>query len=118
MKKSYLVILISLVLYSLPSLIIAQDTKNTEAEFLVEGVCKMCKARIENAAYIKGVKSCEWNKETKTIKVVFNNEKTNLENIHKSIAAAGHSTDKFKADSIAYSKLPACCAYDDGVDTH
>ena len=56
-----------------------QNSKNTEKEFLVDGVCKMCKARIENAAYIKGVKYCEWNKETQTIKVVFNGEKTNLE---------------------------------------
>ena len=118
MNRSQIILLLSIMLFSIPKINFAQDSKNIETEFLVRGVCKMCKARIENAGYIKGVKTCDWNKETQTMKVVFNGEKTDLETIHKSIASAGHSTDKFEADSIAYQKLPACCAYDDGVSVH
>jgi len=78
----------------------------------------MCKERIENAALIKGVKFAEWDKETKLIKVVFKPDKTDALKIHKSIAAAGHDTEKEKAEDEAYKKLPACCAYRDGVKTH
>jgi copper chaperone CopZ len=96
----------------------AQDSKNETAEFKVDGVCNMCKSRIENAAYIKGVKFVEWSKEAQTMKVVYNGQKTTIEDIQKGVAAAGHSTDLFEADSAAYTKLPACCAYDDGAEVH
>jgi len=96
----------------------AQNPKTREVEFKVDGVCKMCKERIENAAYIKGVKFTEWNKETQTLKVVFNNTKTDSETIQKNVASIGHSTELFEADSLAYQKLPACCAYQDGVEVH
>lgn len=97
---------------------VAQESKSNEVEFQVDGVCKMCKSRIENAAYIKGVKFCEWSKETQMLKVVYNSSKTDLETIHLSVSEAGHSTSEYKADSIAYDKLPACCAYQDGVAVH
>lgn len=97
---------------------IAQDAKSTEVEFQVDGVCKMCKSRIENAANIKGVKFCEWSKETQILKVVYNSSKTDLETIHLSVSEAGHSTSEYKADSIAYNKLPTCCAYQDGAVIH
>ena len=78
----------------------------------------MCKARIENAAYIKGVKKVDWNKETKNLSVTFRNDKVTEDDIHKSIAKIGHATNKVEADPEAYKKLPGCCSYDDGVETH
>lgn len=96
----------------------AQDSKKQEAEFKVKGVCNDCKMRIENAAYIKGVKFAEWNKETDVIKVIYNPLKVELEQIHQSIADAGHTTDKIEASKEAYKKLPQCCAYEDGVEKH
>jgi mercuric ion binding protein len=98
----------------------AQDKKKKveTAEFKVKGVCMMCKERIENAALIKGVKLTEWNKETNMLKVVFNPKKTSLETIHSAVAEAGHETEKVKANKEAYSKLPKCCAYNDGVEKH
>ncbi len=96
----------------------AQDSKYNTEEFRVEGVCDECKTRIENAAYIKGVKYCEWTKESHILKVTYNPEKTELIKIHESIAEAGHSTDKVEASDEAYHKLPKCCAYKDGIHVH
>ena len=87
-------------------------------EFKVEGVCSMCKDRIENGALIKGVKKAEWDKETGMITVTYNPEKVELIDIHKAIAELGHSTDKVKAKETTYKKLPLCCQYDDGADKH
>ena len=113
---TYLVLL-SLIIAS-PVSAQKKTKKIVTAEFKVEGVCKMCKERIENAALIKGVKLAEWNKETDTLKVIFNTQKTTLDKIHKSIAAAGHNTSELKGDDEAYKKLPGCCAYRDGVEKH
>lgn len=98
--------------------VFAQQSNQSEAQFSVPGVCEQCKARIENAAYIKGVKFCEWNKESQTLKVVYNSDKVSLESIQKSIASTGHNAGNIEADSLAYKKLPSCCAYRDGVQVH
>lgn len=96
----------------------AQSSKKETVEFKVKGVCNDCKSRIENAAYIKGVKFAEWNKETDMLKVVYNPQKVELTEIHQSIADAGHTTDKIKTSKEAYHKLPKCCAFDDGIKKH
>ena len=92
--------------------------KTVTAEFKVNGVCNMCEERIENAATIKGVKFAEWNKVTDTLKVVYRADKTTIDDIHKSIASVGHSTDKLEANMEAYEKLPNCCAYMGEVEKH
>ncbi|MBN1118140.1 MAG: cation transporter [Bacteroidales bacterium] len=116
--KKYSLIIITILISTFLGDVLAQDAKTVTAKFHVDGVCMMCKERIENAAYIKGVKTCEWDKETGELEVVYNTEKTTLDKIHKSIAKAGHSTSKEKADSDAYAKLPKCCAYDNGAEKH
>lgn len=83
----------------------------------VDGNCGDCKTRIENAAYIKGVKRAEWDKKTKELKLVYNSKKTTLEKVEQSIADQGHDAGTIKATKEAYDKLPACCAYHD-VDEH
>ena len=77
----------------------------------VDGVCGQCKKRIENAAYLKGVKYAEWNKNTQILKVVYNNTKTTLEQIENNIAKTGHKAGTVKATNDNYKKLPDCCAY-------
>ena len=97
----------------------AQENMKTETiEFEVQGVCGMCKTRIENASLIKGVKLTEYNIETKMLKVVYRPDKISLDDIHKSVAEAGHATDKVEADEKAYEKLPACCKYTDPDNPH
>lgn len=119
MKKSIL-ILFSFISFSFVfSTGFAQKAKKIQtAEFEVPGVCKMCKARIENAALIKGVKLVEWEQSTQMLKVIYKTKKTSLEQIHNALAKAGHRTDKVEADPDAYKKLPGCCLYDDGVESH
>jgi len=96
----------------------AQESKVKTTQFHVQGVCGDCKVRIENSAYIKGVKNCEWNKNSKILTIIYNPSKVEVIDIHKSIANAGHATDSIPANKGAYEKLPACCKYDDGVHTH
>lgn len=82
-------------------------------EFKVKGNCDQCKKRIENAAYLKGVKSTLWNEETQLLKVVFRADKVTEMQIHEAVAKAGHATDKVAKDTAVYKELPECCKYDD-----
>ena len=95
-----------------------KKSKIQALDITVTGVCGMCEERIENAALIKGVKVAEWDKNTQILSVVFNSKKTDEETIHKAVAEHGHDTEKVKASDEAYKKLPACCAYRDGVKVH
>lgn len=80
--------------------------------FKVLGNCDMCKARIEKAAKVEGVSKVSWNTETKMMTLTYNPSKVKPEDVQRKIAAAGHDTEKFKADSKAYNALPGCCKYE------
>ena len=83
-----------------------------ETSFKVSGNCEMCEARIEKAALgVNGVKTADWNQETKLLKITFNGD-VNKEDIQKSIAAVGHDTEKYKAKDAVYNALPGCCKYE------
>lgn len=84
--------------------------KNTS--FKVYGNCEMCKKRIEKAANIEGVKSANWNVETKMMTLVFNEDKVSEKDVQKQIAKTGHDTQDLSASNAAYDKLPGCCQYD------
>jgi len=84
----------------------------------VDGNCDMCKKRIENAAYIKGVKRADWDKKDKKLVVVYNDSKTTLEKIEQSVAKAGHNTVHVEATEASYKKLPNCCQYKTEVCEH
>ncbi len=115
MYKSILIIALSL-FFTINSY--SQEKKIIETAFNVSGVCEMCKARIENAALIKGVKKVNWNKNSQTLHVIYRKDKVDLMEIHKAVAAAGHDTSEIEADDAAYKNIPACCAYKDGVKVH
>ncbi len=92
--------------------IFAQDKKDiTTTTIHVDGVCGACKKRIENAAYINGVKSAEWNKTTNELTITFKPSKTTIEAISENIAKHGHDAGEAKATEKAYNSLPACCSY-------
>ena len=94
------------------------SSKVKTESFEVDGVCGMCKDRIENAALIKGVKLATWDKETQMLKVVYKPGKVSIQEIHEAVAEAGHETKKVKANMDAYNKLPDCCKYKDGAVKH
>ena len=78
----------------------------------VEGLCGMCKTRIENTAKeVNGVTKAEWNRDTKMLTLEFDSAKVKMETISKAIAKAGHDTEKDKADDGVYDGLPGCCKY-------
>jgi len=78
----------------------------------VSGNCDMCKARIEKAAKVNGITRADWNKSTKVLTFSYDPSIVTNDAIQKRIAAAGHDTEKFKADDNVYERLPACCHYE------
>ena len=109
MKKiviTFTVVLLSIVTY-------AQD-KNAKATIEVDGVCQMCKERIEKAAIkTKGVKSAVWDVETHLLSLIFDERKTDISKIEKEIAAVGHDTKGVTATDEAYNSVHPCCKYRD-----
>ena len=84
------------------------------AMLTVQGLCEMCKDRIEKAAKsVSGVTSASWDIKTKQLHLNFDPVKTSADAVAKAIAKAGHDTDKYKADKATYDALPACCKYRD-----
>lgn len=90
------------------------QNKNAKASLEVDGVCGMCKVRIEsNAIKAVGVKSAVWNMETHQLSLIYNEKKTSLDAIQKVIANAGHDTPAYKAPDEAYEAIDMCCKYRD-----
>ena len=90
---------------------IAQKTIDTT--FFVDGVCGMCEERIEKALKLKGIKSAEWDVDSRMLNVVFDSAKIKLLTIHKKIADVGHDTKLIKATQEIYDNLHGCCKYRD-----
>ena len=108
MKKIVIVLLILTGAFS------QAQNKNAKANIEVDGVCMMCKFRIEKAALkTKGVKSANWDVKTHELKLIFDERKANLETIQKNIIAVGHDTQEMKATDEAYNTVHPCCKYRD-----
>lgn len=88
------------------------QNKVAKGSLEVDGVCMMCKSRIEKACLTsKGVKSANWDVKTHELKVIYDDRKTNLQTINKTVADAGHDTKVVTASDEAYAKVHACCKY-------
>jgi periplasmic mercuric ion binding protein len=100
------------IVFSLTAFLMNAQKKNiTEQTIQVNGKCGDCKERIETAADISGVKLAVWTPVTKSLKLVFRNDKTSLEKIKLAVAKAGYESEGVAADEKAYAKLPECCKY-------
>ncbi|MBC2844592.1 heavy-metal-associated domain-containing protein [Winogradskyella flava] len=90
------------------------QSKNAKASMEVDGVCMMCKERIEKAAIrTKGVKSAVWNVDTHELKLIYDERKTDLKTISQKLADVGHDTKDIKATDEAYNSVHPCCKYRD-----
>lgn len=118
MKNIILTLFASILLSIANNQLIAQSKSIKTDTITIQGNCSQCKERIEDAAFIKGVKHAEWNKTNKILTVSYNASKTSLDKITESIAKAGHDSEKHKSSDKDYKKLPECCAYRDGVCHH
>lgn len=115
--KSIIIALASLTFST--TILTAQTKKDTEvATIHVDGVCGSCKKRIENAAYIPGVKNAEWDKASGNLTIHYKPSKVTKEEIAKAVAEKGHNADEQKANPKAYNNLPKCCAYNSGIQKH
>lgn len=83
--------------------------------FKVFGLCEMCKARIETAAKGRGVKSADWNIESKLLTLQYIPSQVSKEKIQNRILGAGHDLENKKAKEAVYRDLPPCCLYRDAV---
>ncbi|GAA4269300.1 heavy-metal-associated domain-containing protein [Hyunsoonleella aestuarii] len=112
--------LIIITLFLIGTTTFAQN-RNAKASMEVDGVCAMCKARIEKACLnTKGVKFAEWSIDTHELKLIFDERKTNSEIIKNQVLAAGHDVQELKASDEAYAAVHACCKYRDKdvTDSH
>lgn len=97
------------------------QNKNAKTSIEVDGVCMMCKDRIEKAAIkAKGVKSAQWDVNSHMLSLIYNETKTSISDIEQSIADAGHDTKDIKAKDEVYNAIDDCCKYRDPkvVDDH
>ena len=82
----------------------------TTAKFKTSAECSMCKKRIEKAlGDIDGITYSNLNVPTKILKVKFDPEKLDEEQIRKIVSSVGYDADDVEADPVAYKKLPDCC---------
>lgn len=97
---------------TMPGAGIKAPAGNGHTEFRVEGLCEMCKDRIETTAKtVHGVKSAEWDINTKQLHLSYDKSHTDLDDVRKAIADAGHDNDKYRAPDSTYNSLPECCLY-------
>ena len=89
------------------------QSKITKIVLEVDGLCSMCKERIENAAYLAGVKQVNWDKATHELDVVYRNDKVSEEEIIASINSAGHDVKGSLASAEQYAKIHGCCRFRD-----
>ena len=105
--------MIVLVLLLTTSMTFAQE-KNKKVTMEVDGVCEMCKMRIEKAALgVKGVKYALWDIPSHQLSLIMDERKTNTMEVKTALVAVGHDTKELKATEDAYNKVMPCCKYRD-----
>ncbi len=109
MKKSLVVLCLFMFALSATA---QKKKRNAKALIEVDGVCMMCKKRIEKAALgMKGVKYAVWNVKTHELSVILDERKTSVKAIKEKVAGVGHDTKEVKATDTAYANLHPCCKY-------
>lgn len=90
------------------------ETGGEHAILTVQGLCEMCKERIDKTAKaVNGVHTASWDLKTKQLHLGFDPAQTSADAVAKAVAKAGHDTEQYKADKATYDALPDCCKYRD-----
>ena len=111
MKKIALIVFALLLTVSVNA---QKKKRNAKVSMEVDGVCMMCKKRIETAALkTKGVKFASWNVKTHKLSLIIDERKTNIKTIQKKVASVGHDTKDVKATEEQYNSVHECCKYRD-----
>lgn len=106
-----------LLLFVTSFIIYSQSKETEEIKIKVFGNCNLCKSRIEKAVSIPEVKFANWNKNTKSLRLIFEKSIT-IDSLEQRIALAGHDTERYKAPDSVYKQLPKCCLYRENPKTH
>lgn len=86
------------------------NSKVVEKKIWVRGNCEMCQERIEtNVRLINGVKSAQWDVESKMLSVRYDSTLTNELAVETICARVGHATKTRSSDNKVVSELPECC---------
>ncbi len=115
MKSVKYITVVAVLILSFSYVLDAQNSKATAKDtavvFKINGTCSQCKERIEEALKIKGIRSADWDVNTKMLSLVYNPVNLSVSKIHKRLAEVGHDTELEKAKDAVYKELPACCHY-------
>ena len=107
MKKIFKVMTVAAFVFAAMSF---ANVEAKDAKIKVNGVCGMCKTKIEKAAKsVKGVKTAVWSADTKELTLNYNEKLTDITKISQAVAKIGYDAGEIKADKDARAKLPACC---------
>lgn len=109
MKRAILIITLLFVGFTTQA-----QKKNAKHIIEVDGICMMCKKRIEKACLnTKGVKFAKWDIPSKQLTVIIDERRTSSSKVAEKVASIGHDTKEFKAPQEAYDNLHGCCKYRD-----
>ena len=103
--------LFSLTLLSVISL--SGQSKFSTISIEVDGLCGMCENRIENAAYIQGVKKADWSQDTHMLDLIYNGSKVGQSEIIAAINQVGHDVKDHPASDKQYANVHGCCRFRD-----
>lgn len=91
----------------------SMNAQSTTAVIKTSGNCETCKEKMEhNLKFEKGVKSSNFDTETKLLTVIYDQKKTTLDAIRIAVSKLGYDADSIPADPKAYDKLKDCCKKD------
>ncbi|WP_299056480.1 heavy-metal-associated domain-containing protein [uncultured Polaribacter sp.] len=96
-----------------------KKNKNAKITLTVDGICGMCKKRIETASLkTKGVKFAIWDVKTHQLNLILDERKTAVAAVQKNILAIGHDIllekgRKLVSAKEAYESVHPCCKYRD-----
>src|SRR5210317_61835 len=89
------------------------QNKFKEISIEVDGLCGMYEERIENAAYIQGVKKADWSQETHQLDLIYRSDKVTLKDIVAAINEVGHDVKDHPATDEQYANIHGCCRFRD-----
>ena len=118
MKNLIITLSIVLVAFTMQSQEVKKN-KNAKIAIKVDGICGMCKKRIETAALkTKGVKFAIWSPKTHQLSLIMDERKTDVSKVQNNILAVGHDVllendKKLIAKNDAYNSVHPCCKYRD-----
>ena len=117
MKKIIFILSLVFIGFSMQSQEVKKK-KNAKVAFEVDGICGMCKKRIETAALkTKGVKFALWSPKTHQLNLIMDERKVEVGIVQQNIANVGHDVilkdKKITASLEAYNSVHPCCKYRD-----